>query len=36
MVVDVERVEAELDSCHATKIDGVERMEATAVTDERV
>lgn len=36
MVVDVEWVEAALDSCHATKIDGVERMKATAVTDERV
>lgn len=36
MVVDVAWVEGALDSCHATKIDGVERMEAIAVTDERV
>lgn len=36
MIVDVVWVEVALDSCHATKIDGVERMEATAVTDELV
>lgn len=36
IVVDVAWVEVTLDSCHAPKIDGAERMEATAMTDERV